>query len=231
MNDIYKTIREIPKENRPYEKCLRIGAQALTDEELLAIVIRTGTNGESSYTLANKILSFKGDRNLTNLFHMSINELCQIKGVGKVKAVQIQCICELSRRISMTQASKLLDFNKPVTVATYYMESMRHSEVEQMIVVFLDNKSRKITDKIMFSGTVNKSLASPREIFIEALKCNAVNIILLHNHPSGDATPSRDDMIATQRIKEAGNLIGINLLDHIVLGDKRYTSFKETGIL
>lgn len=232
MNQKQMTIKDMPKDTRPYEKCIKYGASALSNEELLAIIIRTGTNGEGSFLLASRILAMKGDdRSLVNLMHLSINELMQIKGIGKVKAIQIQCICELSKRIAMTGAEKELDFSRPVTIANYYMERFRHQEVEQLVVIYLDTKCRKIDDRVLFSGTVNRSLISPREIFIEALKYNAVNIILLHNHPSGDATPSGEDIRSTKRLREAGQLIGISLIDHIIIGDRKYTSLKETGIL
>lgn len=231
MNNNMK-IKDMPEGLRPYEKCIKYGTTALSNEELLAIIIRTGTNGENSFMLASRVLEMKNqDRSLTNLMHLSLNELMQIKGIGKVKAIQIQCICELSKRMAMTKAGKELDFSKPATIANYYMESFRHEEIEQLVVIYLDTKCRKITDKVLFSGTVNRSLISPREIFIEALKNNAVNIIVLHNHPSGDATPSRDDIKSTKRLIEAGRLIGISLIDHIIIGDRKYTSLKETGIL
>lgn len=224
------TIRELPKALRPYEKCIEYGASSLSNEELLAIIIRTGTNGEGSFILASRILSLRGESSLANLMRLSTEELMNIKGIGKVKAIQIQCICELSKRISMAAVENELDFSNPSKIASYYMESHRHLEVEQLVVIFLDTKCKRICDKVMFSGTVNHSVISPREIFIEALKCGAVNIIMMHNHPSGDATPSREDIISTNRIKQAGKIIGISLLDHIILGDRKYTSLKETGI-
>lgn len=230
MSNSSLTIKEMPKALRPYEKCIEYGAASLSNEELLAIIIRTGTNGESSFMLASRILSLKGEASITNLMHLSTDEMMKIKGVGKVKAIQIQCICELSKRISMAAAENELDFSNPATIANYYMESHRHLEVEQLVVIFLDTKCKKICHKVMFSGTVNRFVISPREIFIEALKCGAVNIIVMHNHPSGDSTPSRDDIISTKRLKEAGKLIGISLLDHIILGDRKYTSLKEIGI-
>lgn len=225
------TIKDMPEDTRPYEKCFKYGTSALSNEELLAIIIRTGTCGESSFVLASRILSIKnGDSSLVSLMHLSVEELMKIKGIGKVKAIQIKCICELSKRIAMTTAENQLDFSKPETIANYYMESCRHLEVEQLIVIYLDTKCRKICDRVLFSGTVNRSLISSREIFIEALRVNAVNIVILHNHPSGDATPSKDDIISTKRLAEAGKIIGITLVDHIVIGDRRYTSLKETGV-
>lgn len=225
------TIKEMPESMRPYEKCFKYGTSVLSNEELLAIIIRTGTNGESSFALASRILSMKNsDSSLISLMHLSVEELMQIKGIGKVKAIQIKCICELSNRISMTAAENDLDFSKPITIANYYMESYRHLEVEQIVVIYLDTKCKKISDRVMFTGTVNCSMISPREIFIEAFRCNAVHIVILHNHPSGDAAPSKDDILSTKRLKEAGKIVGISLIDHIIIGDRKYTSLKEIGI-
>lgn len=226
------TIKEMPKNLRPYEKCLTYGTASLTDEELLAVIIRTGTQGESSFILASRILNLKGNsKGLAGLMHLSLEELTRLKGVGNVKAIQILCICELSKRISMCRSQNRLDFSSPASIADYYMEQCRHFEVEKLIVVYLDTKCHKIHDEIMFQGTVNRSVVSPREIFINALKYNAVNIVILHNHPSGDATPSKDDIYSTKRLIEAGNLVGISLIDHIIIGDRKYISLKEVGII
>lgn len=142
------------------------------------------------------------------------------------------CIGELSRRISKRFAvSEIVSFLNPEAVARYYMEDMRHMEQEQLYAMFLDTKNGLIKDIMISKGTVNASVASPREIFIEALKHRAVGIILAHNHPSGDPTPSREDCLLTKRVKEAGSLIGIQLLDHVVIGDHSYSSFKKEGML
>ena len=226
------TVKELPEEARPYEKCLKYGAAAMTNAELLAIIIRTGTKGMKSLDLAERILTLKKEHTgLLMLQHLSVNDLLKIKGVGKVKALQIQCITELSNRISKTTAQQSLSFNTPATIADYYMEELRHKEREQLILIMLNTKNKFLKDMIISTGTINSSLVSPREIFVEALKYNTVNMILVHNHPSGDPTPSGEDILTTKRLQTAGDLIGIHLLDHIVIGDNCYISFNERGML
>lgn len=209
----------------PYEKCLEYGATALDNAELLAAIIRSGTNGLSSIELAEKLLESAG--NLNGLYNMSVQELMQIKGIGKAKAVQICCILELSRRIAKQKAREKLDFSNAETIAGYYMEDMRHLEKEHLILVMLDNRCRLIRDKVLSVGTSTGSMVSVREIFKEALDNRAASIVLLHNHPSGNPSPSREDMKVTRNVAEAGKIIGIELLDHIVIGDNSYFSFKQ----
>lgn len=226
------TIKDLPPERRPYEKCIKFGPTALTDSELLAIIIRTGSKGEQSIELAERILGhLDNDRGILNILHLSINELLAIRGVGIVKATQIKCIAELSKRISKTKAHKQLIFTNPNTIADFYMEDLRHSEREKILLLLLNTRSVLIKDIELSNGTVNASLISPREIFVESLKYNAVYIILIHNHPSGNPNPSNEDIINTKRIKEAGDLIGVSLIDHIIIGDNKYVSLKERGIL
>lgn len=225
-------IKDVPKSERPYEKCFEKGPEYLSDAELLAIILRTGTNGCSSYELANTILTANSiNSNLLSLMHLSKEELMKIKGIGMVKTVQILSIAELVKRISSVQAKTSFKFDTPSTIAEYYMERLRHLEQENLFVVYLDTKCQYIKELNLTKGTVNQSLISPRDIFVEALKCGAVNIILVHNHPSGDPTPSRSDILITQKTKNAGKLIGIKLLDHIIIGDKKYSSFSELKLL
>lgn len=232
MINRYMLIKDIPKDTRPYEKCLKYGCNSLSDSELLAIIIRTGTKSEGVLSLAEKIISFhKNSEGLSNLTDFSYEELISINGIGSVKAVQILCIAELARRISKEKAKSVLDFSKPETIADYYMEDLRHLKREKLLIVFLNTKCRFIGDCTISSGTINQSFMVPREIFIEALKRNAAGIVVLHNHPSGDPTPSREDILSTNRIIEAGKLIGIPVFDHIIIGDNAYVSLKEKGIL
>lgn len=209
----------------PYEKCLEHGAAVLDNAELLAAIIRTGTNGLSSTQLAEKILENAGS--LNGLYDMSVADLMQIKGVGKAKAVQICCILELSRRFAKQKARERLDFSNAETIADYYMEDMRHLEKEHLVLVMLDNRCRLIKDKVLSVGTSTGSMVSIREIFKEALDNRAASVVLLHNHPSGNPSPSREDMKVTRSVLEAGKIIGIELLDHIVIGDNSYFSFKQ----
>lgn len=225
-----KRIKELSYDERPYEKCERFGAEHLTNAELLAILLRTGTKGENSLELAKKILYQSCEkRGLISIHNWSMEQLIQIKGIGKVKAIQILCLSELAKRLAKETAEKQLDFNTPSTIAQYYMEDLRHKKQEHMKLLLLNTKSRLISEKDISVGTVNAAIISPREIFVEALQKSAVYIILLHNHPSGDPTPSIEDVQLTIQIKEAGELIGIELLDHIIIGDNCYTSLKEKG--
>ncbi len=223
------TMKELPKEEQPYEKCLERGAHQLTDTELLAVILRTGTAGQSAYELAGKILQkCSAYQGILGICHLSMDELLSMRGVGKVKAIQIKCIAELARRISKATAACQICMSDPATVADYFMEDLRHEEQEQLIVLMLNTKNRIIKEQLMFKGTVNYSCISPREIFVEAVKAKAVFIVLVHNHPSGDPTPSREDVLMTRQIQEAGEILGIILLDHIIIGDNCYTSLKET---
>lgn len=225
-----KRIKELNFEERPYEKCERFGAEHLTDAELLAILLRTGTKGENSLELAKKILYQSCEkRGLISIHNWSLEQLTKIKGIGRVKAIQILCLSELAKRLAKETAEKQLDFNTPSTIAQYYMEDLRHKKQEHMKLLLLNTKSRLISEKDISVGTVNAAIISPREIFVEALQKSAVYIILLHNHPSGDPTPSMEDVQLTIQIKEAGELVGVELLDHIIIGDNCYTSLKEKG--
>ncbi len=225
-------IKETCAALRPYEKCMAYGPQILSDEELLAVIIRCGTREEDSVSLSRRILSLgKPDNGILNIVELSIKDLLKIKGIGKVKAVQIKCIAELSMRISSKSRSIRNTFVNASAVAACYMESMRHLKYEKLIAVMLDSACHYLSEFEVSRGTVNSSIASPREIFIEAMRVEAVNIILLHNHPSGDPTPSREDVNMTRNMIEAGNLIGIHIIDHVVIGDNRYISFCENDLL
>lgn len=223
------TIKDIPPQDRPYEKCLEFGAEHLTDAELLAVILRTGRRGSSSLELSYEVLNLPQTKNqgLAGLYHLSAQELMKIPGVGKVKAIQLKCIGELSRRMSRQRAKGRLSFNMPVTIADYYMEELRHEEQEVLLCMMLDTKNHLLGEKRLFLGTVNASLVSPRELFLEALRFQAVNIILVHNHPSGDPTPSKADVEITERVRLGGELLGIHLLDHIIIGEHTYVSFRE----
>lgn len=225
------TMKELSESERPYEKCERCGAGSLNDTELLAALLRTGTRGENALELARRILYAAGEDGLLTIHHLGIEQMKKIKGVGRVKAIQIACISELAKRLAKAKACEMLSFTCPASIAQYYMEDLRHLKQEHMKLLMLNSKSRLIGETDISKGTVNASLITPRELFIEALQKNAVSIIILHNHPSGDPSPSREDMRITGRIREAGELIGIELLDHIIIGNNCYMSFSEKGLL
>lgn len=227
-----QTMKQLPESERPYEKCLKYGEQALSDAELLAVIIRTGSQGESAVALAQRILSeFQFPEGILGLMRSTIPELCRMKGIGRVKAVQIKCIGELSKRIAKAGFGEQPVFSTPEDIAACYMEQLRHETREQVLVMMLNSKNRLLHEQVISKGTVNFSLVSPREIFIEALQYQAVSICLLHNHPSGDPTPSKEDILITRRMREAGELLGISLLDHVIIGDNKFCSLKKMGIL
>ena len=231
MNDNYLTVKELPTSERPYEKCERYGAVALSDAELLAVIIRTGTQKLRAIDLAVNILNYStAYPGLKGLNYLTMKELTRIKGIGRVKAIELLCLTELTRRMAKETASNHLRLTTPQSVADYYMQDMRHLTREQVILLMMDSKNRIIKDMVISEGTVNTSIMPTREVFIHAVKYEAVNIILLHNHPSGDPTPSAEDIRVTKRIAEAGGLIGISLMDHIIIGDNRYISLKEQGL-
>lgn len=229
MNDSFNSL---PAEDRPYEKCIRHGAEALTNRELLAAVLRTGSKGRDVLELSGELLRLCPEQEgFTGIRRLSLAELSAVQGVGKVKAVQLKCMLEIARRMAREKASEGLCFSEPAAVAQYYMEDLRHEEQEVLLLLMLNQRGRLLREKYMFRGTVNASMISPREIFLEALSSRAVQIILLHNHPSGDARPSREDIQSTRRVREAGELLGIALSDHIIIGEHSYVSFREKNYL
>ena len=227
------TMKDIPQADRPYEKCLRSGPGSLSNEELLAIIIRTGSREQSALELSRQLLTEESQGGgLLKLLHLSLPQLMQIKGIGKVKGAQLLCIGELSRRIwRRAVLEEVVSFTNPEEIVNYYMEDLRHMEQEQTRLMLLYTKGALIKELMLSQGTVNMSLASPREIFLEALRHRAVYVVMVHNHPSGDPSPSREDILLTKRVREAGELIGIPLLDHVIIGDNSYISLKERGII
>ena len=228
MNHI--SFKELPNKDKPYEKFLQYGPEHLTDAELLAIILRTGTKNSDVLEMSKEVLAHN-QQSLLNLRDMSLEQLMKIPGIGKVKAVQLKCIAQLCVRFSRTNYLPKERFDCASKIADYYMESLRHEDCEKCILLMLDTKCQKLGEEIISKGTVNSSLISPREIFLTALNKKAVQIVLLHNHPSGDSTPSREDILITKRLEESSKIIGIELVDHIIIGDNKYTSFKEEGLL
>lgn len=215
----------------PYEKCLRYGIQSLDNKELLAVVIRTGTKNRNCIEIAEELLKKAGSLGILGIRQMEISDFENIEGIGTVKAVTLACIGELSSRIAKADRGKVLFFNNCDTIADYFMEDLRHLERERFVLMHLNNKCALIHETILSIGTVNQTCVSARDIFIEAVKNKAVYIVIVHNHPSGDPSPSREDTKTTEIIAEAGNLIGIPLIDHIIIGDNRYFSFRKEELL
>ncbi|MBP8714133.1 MAG: DNA repair protein RadC [Lachnospiraceae bacterium] len=217
----------------PVEKMLKRGSDALTDSELIAIILQTGTKTCSVFELSDKVLELSEQygRGMLGLYSVPAEKLCGIPGVGCFKSCRLKAVAEIAKRIHETDAFSRISYDSPSSIADAYMEKMRHEPVEEVMLVMFDNKLHMIGEKCISRGTVNSAIASPREIFIYALEHHAVHIVLIHNHPSGDTTPSENDVEMTERVRNTGNIIGISLLDHIIIGDRRYTSFKEKGFL
>lgn len=224
------TMKNLPESERPYEKYTLYGEESLSDAELLAIILKSGTKNSNSLDLARSIL--KGNHNnLLNLYDLSFRELMQFSGIGQVKAIQLKAVAELSRRIARTKSGYRLKMNKPETIADYYMEQLRHSKQELLMCAFFDSKNNFLGDVLISKGAVNYAYVSPRDVFRYAFEYEAVMFILLHNHPSGDPTPSEDDLRITRRIEKGAQILQLDLVDHIIIGDNQYYSFKENQLI
>lgn len=225
-------IADMAAQNKPCEKAERYGVQALSDAELLAVILRSGSREENVITMAERLLNLCPEHpGLSGLYYVSMKELLSVPGIGKVKAVQLKAVGELSRRISRERTREGVRLNRPESVAEYFREDLRYLTKERVCAAFFDTAGKLIREVTISEGTVNRSLISPREVFLEALACGAVSFILLHNHPSGSCEPSREDQIITSHLYELGELLGIRLLDHIIIGGSSYVSFAERGLL
>jgi len=226
------SIKDLPKEERPRERMQRYGAQVLNDAELLAVLIRTGTPSESALVLAQRILKGNGAKSgLSFVADSSIEELSEIRGIGLAKSVQIKAAVELGRRISSYARQNPTVINTPVDVKNLLMEEMRFLEKEHFKVILLNIKNHVISVEDISIGSLNSSIVHPREVFKPAIRRSSAAMILVHNHPSGDPTPSREDVEITRRLTEAGKILGIEVVDHVIIGDGIYISLREKGII
>ena len=223
-----RNMKAIPLSERPYERCLAYGAESLTDAQLLAVILKSGSQQFSAIELAEQLLNHN-DMNygLAGLYNMKLPDFIKYPGIGEVKAINLLCVLELAKRLSKEQRPKRISFTDSQAVAAYYMETMRHYKQEHFLMVLLDGKNRLLKEIELSIGTVNASLASTRDVMIEALRYEAVFFIVLHNHPSGDVTPSVADINMTKRLADAGQLLEIILLDHIIIGDGVFTSLQS----
>ena len=219
-------VKELPISERPYEKLEMYGEKALSNAELIAIIIKSGTKEESSVNIAQRILALdkNGENNLSFLQNVSIKEFMSIKGVGKVKAIQLKAICELTKRMSKPFDASQIQINSPKDVAKILTNEMKYEKREIVKAIILNSKNIiiKIVD-ICYGGT-NSAILSPKDVLQEVIKIGAPKIILVHNHPSGDPTPSKKDIEFTERLLKASKIIGIEFLDHIVIGEYGYRS-------
>jgi len=216
-------IKDIPKENRPRERLKLNGADVLSNSELLAIILQKGTRKENVIDMSNRLLS---KYSIDKLSECSLTELKDIPGIGEAKAMQIKAIFEINKRVNSGVICERV-VNSSEDIAKYYIERMKGLKREHLIAVFLDSKNKIIGDKVISIGTLNSSLVHPREVFKEAIKNSANAIILVHNHPSGDCGPSSEDIEITNRVKEAGEMVGIKLLDHVIVGKDKHYSYTQ----
>ncbi|WP_010498624.1 RadC family protein [Paenibacillus elgii] len=223
------TLRDVPSEDRPRERMMLYGAQALSNAELLAILLRTGTYQESAVHVAQRLLLECGG--LRMLTDMSMEQLTEIKGIGEAKALQIQAGIELGRRLARSTMNETVTIRSPQDVAALLMEDLRYLQKEHFVCLFLNTKNHVIGQETLSMGSLNASIVHPREVFRAAIKRSSASIVCAHNHPSGDPTPSPEDVEITKRLVQAGEIVGIDVLDHIVIGDKRYVSLKELGFM
>ncbi len=222
-------VKEMALEERPREKMLANGEKNLSNAELLAILLRTGTKHKNAIELANYIIN-KDIQGLRYLQDMTIEELCEIDGIGLSKATMIKASLELGRRVASIKPHKY-KIKNPWDIYKYYMDSLRYKKQEIFKVVLLNTKNEIIADVDVSIGTLNSSLVHPREVFREAIKRSTNKIILMHNHPSGTIEPSTEDKNVTARLIKCGELIGIEVIDHIIIGDGLYFSFKENMMI
>jgi DNA repair protein RadC len=221
--------KNVPYYDRPRERLLREGAGHLSDAELLAILLRTGSEQETAFELAQRLLATFGD--LRGLAQASHAELTRLKGIGQVKAIELHAAFELGRRLLGGSGQRRASIRLPRDVAELMLPELGHLTQEHFVCLFLNTKNHVIGKKTIFVGSLDTSIVHPREVFKEAIRCSSASVICLHNHPSGDPTPSREDLAITHTLREAGELLGITLLDHIIIGDARYVSLKEQGYL
>ncbi len=224
------TIKDLPESERPRERLARWGGEALSTAELLAVILRTGAEGKSALDLAHELLShFGGD--LRKLFTASISELCQVRGIGLAKAAQLKACFELGKRVSAFSPEIKPVVRSAADAARLFLSEFRHLSQEHFACLFLDARNKVISKRTIFVGSLDASLVHPREIFRAAVRESAAKIILVHNHPSGDPSPSHEDLAITRQLVEAGKLMGIEVLDHIIIGGDQFVSLRERGLM
>lgn len=223
-------ITDWPEDERPREKMQKLGPDALSDAELLALIIRSGDHSsrQNAIDLGRSLLQEFGD--LRALAGATMAELCAVKGAGPAKAASILAALTLAQRVNTVRLASLERFTTPVQVYEHFHYRFRDRRKEYFLILLLDGKNRILREVQISEGSLNQSIVHPREVFNPAVRESAAAVILVHNHPSGDPTPSREDLDISRRLKEAGDLLGIRVLDHIVIGDNAYRSFVEQGL-
>lgn len=227
MGETALVLREVPAQERPRERMMARGAAGMSNAELLAIILRTGVRNESAVMLAHRLLRDAGG--IRGLTDRTIEQLCELRGIGTAKALQILAALELGKRVAVSEMDDLPIIRSPLDAAKLISEEMRYLQKEHFLALFLNTKNRIIGKEIVSVGSLNSTVVHPRELFRAAMKRCAASIICAHNHPSGDPTPSPEDIQLTRRLTEAGRIVGIELLDHIIIGDRQFISLKEMG--
>lgn len=220
-------LKDLPISERPYEKLELYGAESLTNSELLAIIIKTGTKEETAVQLAQRILNLSEKKNredLSFLQDITISELTNIKGIGKVKTIQLLAVIELAKRLNKPIDSEQIKIKTTADVARLMVNELKDEKRERVKLILLNSKNIILKIKDISYGSESSATVIPKDILYEALKIQAPKIILVHNHPSGDTTPSKSDYIVTDRVEEAAEIMGVKLLDHIIIGKNRYES-------
>lgn len=226
--EYHTLIRDLPASERPRERLRDYGPQALSNSELLAIILRTGTSRESVLSVASRLLS--QHQGLAGLARVSFAELCQERGLGEAKAAQLKAALELGRRLAASQPDARAMVRSPADVANLLSTEMGLLEQEHLRVVLLNTRNEVLGIPEVYKGSVNTSLVRVGEVFREAVRRNCPAVVVVHNHPSGDPTPSADDLSMTRQMVEAGRLLDIEVLDHVIIGHGRYVSLKEQGL-
>ena len=226
MQEYKLRIHDMQKEERPRERLIKSGATALSDSELLAIILRTGSRQENVITLCQRLLK---EYNLKQLSQINLNQLMKIHGIKESKASQIAACFEIARRLESFNGSEKPKINSPEDVYRLIYPRMREQKKEMFIELCLDTKNQVIKEETISIGSLNANIVHPREVFKMALAESAAHIIVAHNHPSGDPTPSREDIEITKKLVETGSIMGITVLDHVIIGDGRHFSMKEAG--
>ncbi len=222
-------IRDVPQRERPRERFLREGPKALSNQELLALLLRTGTKQYSALHVASELLA--GYTTLTHLSEASLEEVQHIPGIGVAKAIELMAAIEFGRRLQREQRGDKTIITSPEDAVEVVADDLKGLQQEHFVALYLNTKNHVIKQKTVFIGSLNASIVHPREVFKEALRTSSAAVICLHNHPSGDPSPSTEDINVTKRLDEAGKILGITLLDHIVVGENCFISLKERGFL
>ena len=229
MDNTNYTIKSIPMDDRPQEKLLKHGANTLSNSELIAVILRTGSKNENVVMLAQRILNEDG-KGLRNIAEGTAEKFKTYKGINNVKAAQLMALAEISKRISTLKIEKI-KITSPGDAAVVMMEEMRYYKKEYFKIILLDTKNNIKKVSQISIGSLNSSIVHPREVFAEAVANSSSSIILVHNHPSGESEPSHEDIVLTNRLDECGKILGIKVLDHIIIGDGVFFSFKEEGLI